>query len=140
MVVKYESNAKEVEAGLTKAAEAGMEAALLMIEASAKAGARVKSGGMRDKLGRQKKRSGDTLSGKVGSPDEHAIYNELGTGEFAENGAGRKGGWSYMAPNGQWYFTRGMTAQPFLRPAFRSNRKNIEDVIGKEYTTTFKKG
>ena len=56
-MVKYESNAKEVEAGLTKAAEAGMEAALLMIEASAKAGARVKSGGMRDKLGRQKKRS-----------------------------------------------------------------------------------
>lgn len=137
---RFESNLKEVEAQLKRSAEAGMEAALLMVEASAKSRARVGSGEMRDKVSHKKKWSGDSLSGQVGSPLEHAIYNEFGTGEFAENGAGRKGGWSYKGPDGKWRFTKGMTPQPFLRPAFRSNRKNIEDTIGKEYTTNFKGG
>lgn len=137
---KYESNVKAVEAQLMQAADAGMEAALLAIEASAKSRARVGSGEMRDKVQHQSKRSGDTLSGQVGSPLEHAIYNEFGTGEFAENGAGRKGGWSYKGPDGKWRFTKGMTPQPFLRPAFRSNRKNIESLVGKEYSTKFGSG
>lgn len=135
---RYESNAKEVEAQLLKAADAGMKAALLLVEASAKANAAVQSGEMRDKIDHKSKRSGDTLSGRVGSPLEHGIYNEFGTGEFAENGAGRKGGWSYKGPDGQWRFTYGMKPRPFLRPAFRSNRKNIEDIIGKEYSSSFK--
>lgn len=135
---KYESYSKEIQAQLAKAADAGMEAALLLVEASAKMNAPVKSGEMRDKINHKAQWSGDTLSGQVGSPIEHAIYKEFGTGEFAENGAGRKGGWSYKAPNGDWYFTYGMPARPFLRPAFRSNRKNIEDVVGKEYGVHFK--
>lgn len=66
------------------------------------------------------------LTGYVGTNVEYAIYVEFGTGEFAENGNGRKGGWVYQDPSGEWFFTWGQEPQPYLRPAFRKNRSAIE--------------
>lgn len=44
----------------------------------------------------------------VGSPLENAIWEEFGTGEYALNGDGRKGGWGYEDPKtGETVFTRG---------------------------------
>lgn len=68
----------------------------------------------------------DELVGYVGTNVEYAIYIEFGTGEFAENGRGRKGGWVYQDPSGEWHFTYGQPPQPYLRPAFRQNRIQIE--------------
>jgi len=68
------------------------------------------------------------LKGYVGSPLEYAVYLEFGTGEFAENGRGRKGGWIYKAPNGEFFFTWGQDPQPYLRPAFRNTREDVEDL------------
>lgn len=62
------------------------------------------------------------------------------TGEFAENGAGRKGGWVYKDSSGQWFFTWGQEPQPFLRPAFRRNKKEIEQIIGGKFKSSFKGG
>lgn len=135
---KFEDNSKKVKQQMSQANEAGMEAALLLIEAQAKALAAVDSGEMRDKIDHRVTNRGNDTVGQVGSPNEQAIYNEFGTGEFAENGAGRKGGWSYQTPDGEWHHTIGMHPQPFLRPAFRQNKKKIQDIIGKEYGATFK--
>lgn len=66
------------------------------------------------------------LTGYVGTNVEYAVYVEFGTGEFAENGNGRKGGWVYQDPSGEWFFTWGQEPQPYLRPAFRKNRSAIE--------------
>lgn len=66
------------------------------------------------------------LVGYVGTNVEYAVYVEFGTGEFAENGRGRKGGWVYQDPLGEWFFTYGQVPQPYLRPAFRRNRTQIE--------------
>lgn len=68
------------------------------------------------------------LVGYVGTNVEYAIYVEFGTGEFAENGRGRKGGWVYQDPSGEWFFTWGQEPQPYLRPAFRQTRKEIESL------------
>ena len=68
----------------------------------------------------------DELVGYVGTNVDYAIYVEFGTGEFAENGNGRKGGWMYKDPSGEWFFTRGMEPQPYLRPAFRQTKGQIE--------------
>lgn len=68
------------------------------------------------------------LVGYVGTNVEYAIYIEFGTGEFAENGRGRKGGWVYQDPSGEWFFTWGQEPQPYLRPAFRQTRKEIESL------------
>lgn len=68
------------------------------------------------------------LVGYIGTNVEYAIYVEFGTGEFAENGRGRKGGWVYQDPSGEWFFTWGQEPQPYLRPAFRQTRKEIESL------------
>lgn len=75
------------------------------------------------------------LRGFVGSSAEYAVYVEFGTGEFAENGSGRKGGWVYKSDkDGKFYFTRGIRPMPFLRPSFRSNRSRIEALARKIYS------
>lgn len=135
---KFQNNSKDVKKKLNKAGLAGMEAALLLVEGQAKSLAAAKTGELRDKLDHVQKDKGDEIIGQMGSPNEHAFYVEFGTGEFAENGSGRKGGWVYKAPNGKFYFTRGQRPQPFLRPAFRRNKQKIIDVIGKEYGVSFK--
>lgn len=136
---KFEDNSKEVKQQMRDASESGMEAVLLMIEAAAKAITPVgETGELRDKIDHNITKQGNEMIGKVGSPLDYAPYVELGTGEFAENGAGRKGGWSYMDEEGNWRHTKGQSPQPFLRPAFRSNKNNVKEILGKEYGTTFK--
>lgn len=43
----------------------------------------------------------------VGSPEINSVYEEFGTGEYALNGDGRKGGWSYRDEEGIWHHTYG---------------------------------
>lgn len=66
------------------------------------------------------------MAGYVGTNVEYAVYVEFGTGEFAENGMGRKGGWVYQDSSGEWFFTWGQAPQPYLRPAFRTTKGQIE--------------
>lgn len=136
---KFEDNSKQVKQQIRDANEAGMESVLLMIEAAAKSNAPVgDSGELRDKLDHNITKQGNEMIGKVGSPLDYAPYVEFGTGEFAENGAGRKGGWSYQDEEGNWVHTKGQSPQPFLRPAFRNNKNNVKDILGKEYGTRFR--
>jgi len=58
----------------------------------------------------------NALVARIGTPVEYAPYIEFGTGEYAENGMGRK----------DW---KGMKSQPFLRPALIENREKIRGII-----------
>lgn len=136
--MKFEDYSKEVKKRLAGVSEEAMEATALFIETQAKSLAPVSSGELRDKIDHTVKRGDDgVVIGKVGSPLDYAVYVEYGTGEFAENGNGRKGGWVYQDPSGEWFFTWGQDPQPFLRPAFRRNRKQIEQIIGGKYRAKF---
>lgn len=135
---KFEDNSKQAKEQLGKASEEGLLAALLVVEGRAKALARVDSGELRDKIDHRITFKGNVKVGQVGSPNIHAFYVEFGTGEFAENGAGRKGGWVYKHPDGRWMFTYGMKPKPFLRPAFRGSRKEIESLIGTKLKSSFR--
>lgn len=141
-VFTFKDNSKEVKRQFHDVSEEAMLAALLFIEGQAKALAPVgNTGELRDKIDHKiVRKQGGNILGQVGSPLQYAIYVEFGTGEFAENGAGRKGGWVYQDPSGQWFFTWGMEPQPFLRPAFRRNRKVVKELIGEHYRFTFKGG
>ncbi len=57
---------------------------------------------------------------KVGSPLENAIWEEFGTGEYALNGDGRKGGWTYQDDKGNWHHTYGKAPHRALHRAFTS--------------------
>lgn len=135
---KFTDNSDEVMKQLLDCSEEAMEAACLIVEAQAKALAAVSSGELRDKIDHTVKKENGKIIGKVGSPMFYAPYVEYGTGEFAENGAGRKGGWNYQDSSGEWFFTWGNEPQPFLRPAFRKTHKQVEQIIGQKFRTTFK--
>ncbi len=75
----------------------------------------------------------NALVARVGTPVEYAPYIEFGTGEYAENGDGRKGGWFYEYDGNKGEkgkrFTRGSKPQPFLRPALIENKEKIAGLL-----------
>ena len=135
---KFTDNSKKVKGQMDDTMFRALESAALIVEASAKALAPVGDRGeLRDKIDHNVKDGANGPQAKIGSPLDYAIYVEYGTGERSENGAGRKGGWSYQTPDGEWHFTRGSEPQPFLRPAFKRNKDKIREIVGKEFKAKF---
>jgi HK97 gp10 family phage protein len=65
------------------------------------------------------------LEGTVSTNSDHAIYNEFGTGRFAEDGTGRATPWVYEHPKYGFIRTEGMKPQPFMRPALNNNKPKL---------------
>lgn len=53
----------------------------------------------------------------IGSNLEYAVYNEVGTGIYAEGGGGRKTPWMYKDDKGEWHKTSGMKGIHMLKRA-----------------------
>ena len=65
----------------------------------------------------------------LGTNVEYAIYQEFGTGIYAEEGRGRTTPWLYKNRKGETVFTRGSKPQPFLRPAVLNNINKINRIV-----------
>lgn len=65
----------------------------------------------------------------IGSPLENAIWEELGTGEYALEGNGRQGGWVYVDEEGKGHFTRGKKPSRAFWHAFQNLKKPIQNRI-----------
>ena len=61
----------------------------------------------------------------VGSSDENAIWEELGTGEYALKGNGRKGGWKYVDEEGHGHFTHGKKPSRAMWNAYTALKSKI---------------
>lgn len=72
----------------------------------------------------------DGNSVTVGSPLEYAAYVEFGTGKYAAGG--RNTPWVYKDDKGNWHYTHGQRAQPFLKPALQNNIKKYQAIIKDE--------
>lgn len=70
----------------------------------------------------------------VGSDYENAIWEEFGTGDYALNGDGRKGGWYYEDEQGNGHFTHGKRP----RRAFWNAYTALKDKIIKMIQDRFK--
>lgn len=66
---------------------------------------------------------------KIGNDAEHSIWLEMGTGEYAINGDGRKGEWSYRDANGVWHTTTGNKPHRMLENAWNEKIRLVKDVI-----------
>lgn len=62
----------------------------------------------------------------IGSPLENAIWEEFGTGEYALNGNGRKGGWYYVDEKGHGHYTHGKTPNRALWNALQTLKPQIK--------------
>lgn len=66
----------------------------------------------------------------IGSNTSYAPYVELATGIYAEGG--RPTPWVYQDENGNWHWTRGNKAQPFLKPAVADHAGTYRNIIEDE--------
>lgn len=66
----------------------------------------------------------------VGTNVPYAPYVELATGIYAEGG--RPTPWVYQDDNGNWHWTRGNPAQPFLKPAVADHAQTYRNIIEDE--------
>lgn len=65
----------------------------------------------------------------IGSNDINAIYEEFGTGEYALQGNGRKGGWFYVDEKGEGHFTYGKKPSRAFHKAYISTKSKIINAI-----------
>lgn len=72
----------------------------------------------------------DEPAAYIGSNVEYAAYVELGTGKYTEGG--RPTPWVYQDDNGNWHWTAGNPAQPFLKPAVADHAQTYRNIIEDE--------
>ena len=73
---------------------------------------------------------GDTCY--IGTNNSYAIYNEMGTGIYADGGGGRKTGWVFIGRDGEGHWTRGMRAIHFLKNAASNHVQEYLNIV-KQY-------
>ena len=72
----------------------------------------------------------------IGTPTHYAPYVEYGTGQHATVGTGRQTPWVYQDDNGDWHWTRGNVAQPFLKPAIADHTQTYRNIVEDEMRNT----
>ena len=118
MAVEFHDFSIEVKGALDDAVSAYLYEAAGELEAQVKRNSRVGSGQLKNSWTYKVDESKGEAT--IGSPLENAIWEEFGTGEFALNGDGRKGGWYYKDDKGKWHHTYGKTPHRAFQRAFNS--------------------
>lgn len=131
MSVEITDNSKEVSAAIKAAMLRGLEKCGLLAEGYAKKLCPVDTGNLRNSITHMVDEQEPAAI--IGTDNEYAAYVELGTGIYAEGGGGRPTPWVYQDAKGNWHYTRGNKAQPFLKPAAADHaiqyRKILEDEL-----------
>ncbi len=127
MNVKFTDNSEEVLAAMQQAAVRALEKCGLVAEGYAKKLCPVDTGNLRNSITHTVDEQEPAAI--IGTNNEYAPYVELGTGKYVSGG--RPTPWAYQDAKGNWHWTRGNKAQPFLKPAVANHadkyRKIMED-------------
>lgn len=121
--VEFIDNHVQVNNAIEECARAFLEEAASEIESQAKRNSRVDTGQLKGSWMHMQNKI--AYEAKIGSPLENAIWEEFGTGEYAANGDGRKGGWFYEDDKGNGHFTHGKKPNHTLQRAFDSKKSKI---------------
>lgn len=89
------------------------------------------TGNLRNNISHQVKMDENAVY--IGTDVEYAIYNEFGTGKYAEGDKpGRTGPWWYQDDAGNWHRTEGMSALHFLRDSVRGHEDEYKHIAEQE--------
>lgn len=130
MSIEITDNSKEVSAAIEAAILRGLEKAGLVAEGYAKKLCPVDTGNLRNSITHVVDESEPAVI--IGTDSEYGAYVELGTGIYAEGGGGRPTPWVYQDAKGNWHYTRGNKAQPFLKPALADHAQQYRDILVNE--------
>lgn len=131
MNIDIQDHSAEVSAEIKAALLRGLEKIGLVAEGYAKKLCHVDTGNLRNRITHMIDEQEPAAI--IGTDSEYGGYVELGTGIYAEGGGGRPTPWVYQDAKGNWHYTRGNKAQPFLKPAAADHaiqyRKILEDEL-----------
>lgn len=130
MSIEITDNSKSVLSAFDQAVLRGLERCGEQAEGYAKDLAPVDTGAGRNSISHKVDES--EPAAYIGTNLDYMIYQELGTGKYAEGGGGRPTPWVYQDDNGNWHWTRGNRAQPFLAPAVKDHAKTYKNIIKDE--------
>jgi HK97 gp10 family phage protein len=85
------------------------------------------------------KADANTIEDDVGSDAPYGVYQEFGTGIYAENGLGRKTPWVYRSKDGKFHTTSGNRPHPFVRPTVREDFDKVIKSIRDKFEWVLKK-
>ena len=125
MSVEFTDNSRAVLDALQSAAAQGLEQCGLAAEGYAKKLAPVDTGNLRNSIGHKVDPDGQTVY--IGTNAEYAAYVELGTGRYAEGG--RPTPWVYKDDEGNYHWTAGIPAKPFLKPAVSDHAQEYGNIL-----------
>ena len=117
----------ELETKIQAALEACGQQAVSHAKQNITSASRVDTGALRNSMN-HKVDSGAKVC-YVGTNQSYAIYNELGTGIYAEGGKGRKTPWRYVDAKGEGHWTRGMKPIHFLKNAIQDHADEYKSII-----------
>ena len=121
--VKFEDNTIEVLGEIDAQINIALEECAGALESRVKRNTRVKTGQTKNAWSNYV--DDEKHIAYIGNPLENAIWEEYGTGEYALNGNGRKGGWAYQDEKGNWYRTYGKAPSRALHKAGTSMKDKI---------------
>ena len=128
MKVELHDHSDEILAALQDAAERALEKCGLVAEGYAKRLTPVDTGNLRNSI--THKVDPEEPAVYIGTDVEYAPYVELGTGEYYPGG--RPTPWKYQDAKGNWHWTKGNPAQPYLKPAVADHAKTYRNIIEDE--------
>lgn len=125
--VTFEDNTIKVQEAIGDLAFSVLEECAGELESQVKRNTRVDTGQTKNSW--QHRVIGSVMAGEyeaqVGSPLENAIWEEMGTGEYALEGNGRKGGWFYEDDWGVGHFTHGKRPSRAFHKAYTSLKSKL---------------
>ena len=125
--VIFEDYTINVQSAIDGKIDAVLEEVSGELESAVKRNSRVDTG--RTKNSFRHRVTGSFIAGQyeaiIGSSEQNAIWEEFGTGEYALQGNGRKGGWYYEDETGVWHFTRGKSPSRAFWKAYTSLKAKI---------------
>ena len=129
----FKDNRVEVKSAMTNAMDGALlEVSAELVSQTARNTA-VDTGQLKGSWAADVANSDTQCTATIGSPLENAIWEEFGTGEYALQGNGRKGGWFYEDAEGNGHFTHGKRPRRAFWNAYSTLKakmiKHIQDTI-----------
>lgn len=136
MSVEFKDYSIHVKSAMKDLAFAVLEEVAGELESQTKRNTAVDTGQTKNSWTHRVRSSKDEHTATIGSPLQNAIWEEFGTGEYALNGNGRKGGWFYVDEKGDGHFTHGKHPR---RPFWKAY-SSLKDKMIKHMQDRFKGG
>ena len=128
MSITIQDHSAEVSAEIKAALLRGLEKIGLEVEGYAKKLCPVDTGNLRNSITHMIDEQEPAAI--IGTNNEYSAYVCLGTGKYADGG--RPTPWVYKDAKGQFHWTAGNKAQPFLKPAVSDHAEQYRDILKKE--------